>query len=194
MADFYKALHKTVLAEGRYSNHPNDSGGATYMGIARNYHPKWEGWKIIDTYSDKNSDKLFKDVKLNYCVAAFYRDNFWDKICGTLIYSQIVAEKIFDIAVNMGYIIASKLLQRSMNLLNRDEKLFLNLVEDGFIGSVTIGVVNKYFYNNEDEIHLQKLITILQGNAYAEIATKNETQENFLRGWLNRLHIEIVPQ
>ena len=50
MADFRTAYYLTMGHEGGYNNDPDDVGGETYKGIARNYHASWEGWKIVDMY------------------------------------------------------------------------------------------------------------------------------------------------
>ena len=34
--------------EKLYSNNPQDAGGETVWGIARNKHPEWGGWPIVD--------------------------------------------------------------------------------------------------------------------------------------------------
>ncbi|RYD50653.1 MAG: hypothetical protein EOP52_13405, partial [Sphingobacteriales bacterium] len=36
MADFLTAYKRTAVAEGGYANDPDDLGGETYKGIARN--------------------------------------------------------------------------------------------------------------------------------------------------------------
>jgi hypothetical protein len=49
MASNYKEAYKaTCKFEGGYANDKNDTGGETYKGIARNYWPKWAGWKTVD--------------------------------------------------------------------------------------------------------------------------------------------------
>ena len=58
MADLNKALKKLWQVEfsGRADlmlhTVKGDTGGMTYKGIARNYHPKWEGWAFIDANSN----------------------------------------------------------------------------------------------------------------------------------------------
>lgn len=48
MADFNKAHLEVMGNEGGYANNPADSGGETYKGIARKFHPAWPGWKMVD--------------------------------------------------------------------------------------------------------------------------------------------------
>ena len=61
--EFKEAYKKTVANEGYLSNNPNDRGGMTWKGIARNVHPNWAGWKEIDKILD-NGGKIV-DVKVN---------------------------------------------------------------------------------------------------------------------------------
>ena len=50
MAKFQIAEAITGRNEGGYANNSADTGGETYAGIARNYWPKWQGWKYIDNF------------------------------------------------------------------------------------------------------------------------------------------------
>ena len=50
MADFEIAYGETEIREGGYVNDPADRGGETHRGVARKFHPKWPGWKIVDKY------------------------------------------------------------------------------------------------------------------------------------------------
>ncbi len=53
MADFKTAIEATLKAEGGYVNDPDDPGGETYKGIARNRNSKWSGWTHIDLLKNK---------------------------------------------------------------------------------------------------------------------------------------------
>lgn len=78
MANFQRSFSKTSVFEGGYANNPNDKGGETYRGIARNHHPKWAGWKIIDTYSKIGAEGSYLNKlcdgndELQELVAQFY--------------------------------------------------------------------------------------------------------------------------
>jgi lysozyme family protein len=62
--------------------------------------------------------------ELTRMVRDFYRRNFWDKVKGDELEKQVVAEAIFDFAVNAGLRTAAKLAQ-----------LVVGATPDGIIGT-----------------------------------------------------------
>ena len=53
--------------------HSTDKLYYNYMGISRKEFPKWEGWKIINSYKEKNIDlKQINDSTLEILVENFY--------------------------------------------------------------------------------------------------------------------------
>lgn len=188
--DFNRAYDTLLKHEGGYSNHSSDRGGETYKGIARNFERDWNGWKIIDSYKSKPGfpNNLDQDQELDLRCREIYKVKYWDvnRIDEMMIYP--LKYEVFEIGVNMGVGTAGKLLQESLNLLNKQEKLYPNLTIDGKIGPATIRTVQALL-NNESGITLVNLINILQGERYINICRNNESQEVFLRGWLNRIDI-----
>jgi len=118
MADFHIAHKKTARNEGGYANDPADRGGETWKGIARKFHPNWPGWKIIDEYKIYKDFKsrLARDEHLDKLLLEFYRVEFWNRIRGDEIRHQIVANSLYDSAVNMGVSQAIKLAQRALKV------------------------------------------------------------------------------
>jgi lysozyme family protein len=119
MADFEKAYSRTGKFEGGYVNDPDDSGGETYHGIARKFHPTWPGWKIVDEQKKKsNFPKNLKDRRneLLPLEKVFYKKEFWDKVWGDSIKDQRVANDMYDTAVNMGVGTSIKLSQRQFKM------------------------------------------------------------------------------
>lgn len=82
MAEFLPALQKVLAHEDEYINDPDDLGGETYKGIARNRHSKWSGWVRIDMSKGQPGfpANLEKDAKLQEEIALFYQVNFWDTL------------------------------------------------------------------------------------------------------------------
>ena len=101
MADFDPAVAKTLIREGgsRFTDNPDDRGGATKYGISQNAYPNVD---IPNLTEDQ--------------AKAIYKRDYWDKVSGDTLRSQAVAENIFDTAVNMGPTTATKLAQMTLDL------------------------------------------------------------------------------
>lgn len=119
MSDFEVAYKRTNAFEGGYVNDPDDNGGETYHGIARKFHPTWQGWVIIDFQKKKpNFPKNLEQrkIELEKLKKEFYKQNFWDLVLGDKIKNQKVANDLYDTAVNMGVSTSIKLSERQFKL------------------------------------------------------------------------------
>jgi lysozyme family protein len=165
MANYEPAFDKMIQNEGGYklSDVTSDRGGQTYAGIARNFHPQWPGWHLID---NGQRDAL----ALTELVMQFYREKFWTPIRGDDITVQGVAENLFDFAVNAGHRTAIKLAQ-----------VVLDTAPDGAIGPETLGRLNSI---GEEEFRLRYALAKIA--RYAEIVSRDRNQGKFLLGWINR--------
>ena len=190
MANFDEAYDITLGHEGGYTHDPVDVGGETYKGVARRYYPNWPGWAIIDTAkNDTNFPNSLRDnADLDCMINQFYRDNYWNLFWGDDIPNQEIANEMFDTGVNMGVGRAVKYLQKGLNVLNRNQKNYADIVEDGGFGTNTMAALNQYL-NIDDASFLLKVLNILQGMHYIDYMTKSPTQERFARGWLKRVSI-----
>ncbi len=192
MADFEIAFDETMLFEGGYVHDPDDKGGETYRGIARKFHGTWPGWTIVDDLKQKSpehfKDELDRNDKLQDLVKSFYRETFWKAIAGDKLTDQHIANELFDTGVNQGSATAIKYLQESLNLLNRNQKSYADIVVDGKMGDPTLSTLEKFL--ELDKGHpdaLLKLLNLFQGLRYIESARKDPTQRKFMRGWLTRV-------
>ena len=166
MAQLDLALEKVLKNEGGYKLHnvKGDTGGQTYAGIARNFHPTWPGWSFIDR-ADFNLSKLKPLVK------DFYLYEFWQRIKGDDIADQEVAESIFDFAVNASIRVASKLVQ-----------IVVGAKPDGIIGSMTIAKINGVNKNL-----FLATFALAKVQRYADLCNNNRKYSKFLLGWINRV-------
>ena len=116
MADFDPAVAKTLIREGgaRFTDNPDDRGGATKYGISQRAYPNED---IANLTEDQ--------------ARAIYKQDYWDRVSGDKLKSQAVAENVFDTAVNMGTTTATKLVQ-----------LTLDVGVDGKFGPDTLKAVN----------------------------------------------------
>src|SRR5690606_17708058 len=125
MADFKTAHKITSVFEGGYANNPLDTGGETYRGIARKHNPNWKGWAIIDSIKKRYGTSsavinkyASQDLVLQSFVDSLYKSNYWNTLKLDQVHDQPIANTLFDISVNMGYKVASKMLQEALNLCN----------------------------------------------------------------------------
>lgn len=120
MADFKTAYKKIEAAEGSYCFDPDDAGGETYKGISRKANPNWDGWISIDAIK-KAHPTTFKGIlkktpELEKKVQDLYKDKYWDCFELDDVPSQLVAEQMFDTAVNQGQTAAIRFAQRVLDL------------------------------------------------------------------------------
>jgi len=188
MAEFDDAYAITSAHEGGYVNDPLDRGGETYRGIARVHHPDWRGWKRID--AQRRKDDFPKSLKANRTLQAnvksFYKQAYWDRFQGDEIADQAIANELYDTAVNMGVRRAVRFLQSSLNLLNRNQRDYEDLVIDGWFGEKSLSTLGVLLKKDRGSDALVKMMNIQQGARYVEIMARDSSQERFARGWIKR--------
>lgn len=167
-------IDSIIAVEGGYVNNPNDSGGATNFGITEAVARKYG-------YAGHMSE-MPRGVAVE-----IYEGEYWNKIRGDalFLYSEKIALKMMDIAVNMGVYRSGKFLQRALNVLIKSE-----LVLDGAIGTKSIDALSKYMAYRDDDVTLCKALNCLQGSYYIELAERREKDKEFVYGWLkNRVSL-----
>lgn len=188
MAAFLPAFEAVITRfEGGYVNDPDDPGGETYRGIARRGHPNWPGWSIVDAAKGRPDFPacLEKDASLQSIVRGFYKARYWDAFWGDALPDAIAVE-LFDQAVHIGPWRAIEHLQRALNVLNRNGKLYDDLVVDGVFGARTLDALN-VLVGVGDEGVLIKTMNILQGAYYLSVMRSSARLEKYARGWLSRV-------
>ena len=117
---------------------------------------------------------------------AFYKAAYWDRFDGDALPDQAVANELYDTAVNMGVRRAVRFLQSSLNMLNRNQIDYEDLIVDGWFGAKTLQTLNALMKKDRDCTALVKLMNIQQGARYVEIMAGDTSQERFARGWIKR--------
>ena len=151
MADFDLAIAVVLRNEGGYVSDPGDPGGETKYGISKHFYPGLD----ISALTVEAATEI-------------YRRDFW-RYDG--VTDQAVANKVFDLGVNIGMHKAVKLLQQSLP----------GLVADGAFGPETLAACNA-----ADPI---VLLSTLKNNAvlhYREVARTYPALKKFLAGWMKR--------
>jgi len=188
MANFLEAYNITLGHEGGYVHDPDDVGGETYNGIARKYNPSWSGWLVIDQLKNEQNfpQTAYDNASLDACVKDFYKDKYWDVNLLDQYDSQKVANEMFDTGVNMGTGRAGKFLQKALNYLNKNGKLYADITEDGQVGKNTLKALSSCMSYRGDS-YIYKILNLLQGNHYLDYMSKSPTQEKYAYGWLKRV-------
>lgn len=170
MADFDKAIVKTLPHEGFYVNDPDDPGGETYCGITRRDYPSWPGWAIIDKHKPLKWNQRINDPVLDNLVKQLYREKIWPTIKGDQIQDNYVACSLFDWTVNSGGV--------AVRVAQAATKQDI----DGIVGPKTLAAINA--------CNPQWLCDVLQ-NARREfvrnIVRRKPSQNKYLAGWLRRI-------
>jgi lysozyme family protein len=119
-----------------------------------------------------------------------YRRQYWDGCSLSVVayHAGLAAERLFDVAVNMGQGMAGKMLQRCLNVLNRGAKDYQDIAVDGIIGAVTIEALKAYMRKRGEtgEEVLVAMLAALQGARYVELAENDRKQEDFVFGWIRQ--------
>ncbi len=191
MADFNTAINPVLQSEGGYVNDPDDKGGETICGISRVHHPDWQGWEKVDGMKEARNINIneminifFQNGEGSALIRDFYITNYWSKIRGNDIEDQNLADKLLDVAINLGYKRAAKFLQRALNAVNYKQ---VEISVDGIIGNQSLSSLKSVVANRV--ALLPKIINIMQGNHYINIIRKDRGQGKFLRGWLSRVKL-----
>lgn len=189
MTSFDIADQHVRAIEGGYANHPADRGGETYAGIARKRWPGWDGWQVIDQFkASPHFPGNIKHSMLQPLVREFYRAEFWLPVKGDLFPNQLLANQVYDLAVNGGTRTAGRYLQRTLNLLNRQGKDYADLVVDGWIGTNTLFAMQRYL-NKRGKLGVYLLgfyLLVQQGALWVRLASEHPEQEEFMNGWGRR--------
>jgi len=185
MADFNRAVKTVMIHEGKMSNATFDPGGITNYGISLRFLRQTgdldhDGWPDGDINMDGeiNSEDI-KSLTVEQATR-LYRLYFWDKNQYEKVHNQVLATKLFDLAVNVGCYAANKIAQRAVRSATGIE-----LSEDGIMGLRTLSAINM---GKPD-----RLLPAIKSEAagyYRAIHYKGS--HDFLTGWLNRAYSDVI--
>jgi lysozyme family protein len=189
MADFKQAFAHTLRFEdSTLSGEVTvDAGGRTRFGIAERFHPE-----LSDSFFCGDTDEALAEAE------RIEESEYWRPLSLAGVLGQDVANKVFDMAVNMGVRQAAVFAQRAANALLADGSAdaaasvgggnagaapsdAMRLVEDGMIGPQTLAAINRL-----DPGRYLKILRELSAEFYRHIASINPVQAKNLSGWLRR--------
>lgn len=174
-------IKQLVQTEGGYVDHPDDRGGPTNWGITQ------------ETARAFGYHARMQDMPRSVA-DAIYKHRYWENPRFDLVamHSEAIAQELLDTGVNMGPATAAKFLQRSLNVLNQQQKLYSDIAADGAIGNMTLAALRACLGHRgkQGELVLLRMLNSLQGARYIELAEKSASQESFIHGWFaNRVEI-----
>lgn len=161
MTDFKTAFLFTLQHEDstRSGKVTIDAGGRTRFGIAEKFHPDLPE----EFFTGPPEDALAKAEKIE-------EREYWDAMRLTEVENQNVANKLFDMGVNMGVRQSAIYAQRAARV-----------VEDGVIGAKTLAAINA-----ANRIAYYQALCELSAAHYRHVAAVNPAQAVNLEGWLTR--------
>lgn len=168
-------INQIIEREGGFVDHVDDKGGATRFGITEN---------VARQYGYRGSMRdLPRHIAFQIYETIYFREPGFHLVEAI---SPVISEELTDTGVNMGPAVSSRFLQRCLNVLNRSQSDYLDIIVDGHIGQRTIDALNAFMRARPDDgvAILMKALNCLQGARYIELAERREQNESFVFGWL----------
>ena len=177
--DIDDLIDAVIGREGGYANHPADRGGPTRWGVTES---------VARAHGYDGDMAGFPRAQ----AVAIYRRLYWlrpgyDRVADR---APGIAAELFDTGVNMGPAVATGLLQRALNALNRGASDYPDIVTDGRVGPATLVALDGFLTRRGrgGERVLLTAIEALQGERYIHLAERRPANEAFVYGWLaNRI-------
>jgi lysozyme family protein len=174
MADFKAAFAFVLLHEdaSRSGKVTEDAGGRTRFGIAEKFHPD-----LPEEFFTGLADEALATAE------QIEEREYWERMRLGEVEDQDAANKLFDMAVNMGVRQAAVYAQRAVNYLLSVAPApgVSRLAEDGEIGEKTLAAINGL-----DPQKFHQVLRELSAAHYRHIAAVNPAQAVNLDGWLRR--------
>jgi len=164
-ADFKTAVAVVLKHEGGYLE-DHDTGEVSKFGLTAEF------LRSIGLPHDRDSIRNLTEQQ----ALDIYRVHWWEKYSFDRIQDQRVANKFFDLAVNVGPQRATRLLQQALN------RCGAQLAVDGLLGERTITAAN----HAPGECVLDHMRT-LAAEHYRSLAASNPKYLPYLKGWLERV-------
>ena len=190
MSDFKEAFGFTMQHEDPQLSGvvTTDAGGRTRFGIAQKFHVD-----LDDSFFDGSAEDALATAE------QIYEHDYWVPMHLFEVKSQNIANKLFDMGVNMGIHQAGHLAQRAVNGLLQNAlssgteqdnmpqvgaqpaPVVAPLSEDGKIGDKTMAAINSVA-----PLQLHQTLCELCKQFYLHVAANNPAQAVNLHGWLKR--------
>ena len=159
----FDTAYRILLAlEGGFVNHKYDRGGSTKYGISQRQYP----------------DLNIKNLTLEKAMKITKKD-YWDKLCcDNFNYDELKLE-LLDFGFVAGSSRAARYLQQALCLIGFDTKV------DSIVGPDTVAKAN-----SATAKYSKSLMSAFRGyqfEHFKRLATKDDSQKSFIKGWLARI-------
>lgn len=173
-----RLIAEVIDREGGYVDNPADEGGPTRYGITQAVAREYDYQGPMSQLPKHIAEKI-------------YADRYWHSLRLETIseLSETLAESLFDFCVNSGSEEPAEALQRVLNVLNRSEQDWDDLVVDGKVGPATLGAIEG-LADARGRTGLRVLawgVDSLRCAFLIGLAEEQEDQEAFTFGWLKRV-------
>lgn len=172
--------------EGGYVNDPNDAGGETNHGITATLANQYKA-QLQSLFS---WDGTMRNLSLDMA-NWLYTTEFWNKLnCDQLMaIHPLLADKMFDIAINSGKTSAVTYLQDYLNCANNQGQTYPDITVDGGMGPGTLRALQSFYGQRgaKGAADLVMMLCCYQGANYRDLTKKKPSQEVFFFGWNERV-------
>lgn len=173
-----KMIDNAIGREGGYSNHPADRGGPTRWGITE---------QVARAYGYSGDMRILP----RETAIVIYERLYWHRPGFDLVSRRYpaLAEKLFDLGINMGPSVGATFLQRCLNAFNDGAKHYPDIRVDGQLGPISLFTLDSYRQRRgaEGGVVLLSAVSSLQGARYIDITEGRSANEAFTYGWFRRL-------
>lgn len=173
-----RLIAEVIEREGGYINHRADRGGPTRYGITQ----------AVARANGYRGDMRYLPVEV---AETIYADRYWhpNQLDSIVTLNESLAVYIFDYGIHSGVRRPARDLQRLLNVLNREQRDYRDIVADGITGPATLGALRGYHKSRGAE-GLDVLAESLNGlrtSFLVSLSENRESQEAFTYGWLRRV-------
>lgn len=169
-------INGVLEREKGYVNNPKDRGGPTNWGITERV--------ARDAGYTGDMKHLPRDIAFRILMHRYHVLPGFAHIA--LHHSSALSEALTDAGVLCGQATVVKWLQRLLNVLNREGKLYPDITADGLLGPNSFAALSEYLdaRGKDGEKVLLRGIQCLLGNHFITISENRPANEEFTFGWL----------
>lgn len=169
------AIDLVLSREGGYVDYPNDRGGPTMYGITQSVARQNGYFGPMQDLPKALARQIYRQ---RYVIRPWF-----DRV---LAVSTSIGEELIDTGINLGPAPASVFFQEWLNGFNKQGKAYSDLFVDGRIGTDTMKAFRAYLLarGDEGELVMVAALNSSQGTFYLDLAKRDQSQEDFLYGWI----------